>query len=718
MDQVFTAASHHDILMLLIQVAILLFTARILGEVAQRLGQPTVVGEILAGIVLGPSLLSGIFPALGEWIIPQNPTQGALLELIGLLGVMFLLLITGLETDLVLIRRQARSALGVAAGGLILPLVLGFVLAQFLPGDLLVDPDNRLVFALFLAIAMAISAIPVVAKVLMDLELTRRNIGQTIIAAAMIDDTIGWILLSIVIGLASTGVVTLTNIASSALTVAAFMVLSLTVGQWLMRRALGFVQDKIQGRDKVLSFIVLLMFIWGAIGQALGIEALLGAFVIGIVFSLMPRLNVGVIHQLESITLGIFAPIFFAVAGLKVNAVSLLEPRLLGITLLVIGVAVLCKMLGVYVGSRWIGKSDHWTAIFFGAGLNARGSIGIIVANIGLSLSIINQDMFSIIVMMAIVTSVMSPFILRWAVAHITPEQEELARLEQERIKKSSLVANIQRVLLPIRLRETVSPLQSIEAQLLSRLSVKSPNLSLTLLTINGNDGERNGTSEFLDKVAALFSLKSISKKSLSGTQPADLILNEAQNDYDLVVVGATEGRAKAEVLFTPVVDHVIRYSPKPTMLVQGRELPEDWAPRRILVPSNGSLASHRAAELGFALATDPTDEVIILQVVEDNPTPQHLDSSGVLQERQRIVAYSNVESLQKLGQMQNVIVSTSVQVGGEPESVILETAKRQQIDLIILGTNVGIDSNRLYLGPRVERILTNAPCPVVVLNA
>src|SRR5690554_2381303 len=225
MTEVFTAAPHHDVLALIIQIAVLLLAARGLGEVAQRLNQPSVVGEILAGILLGPSLLSGLVPGLGEWIIPQTEVQGYLLEVVSLIGVMFLLLITGLETDLALIRRQAKAAAGSSIGGILVTFTSGFLLGTFLPDSLLADPDRRIVFALFIATAMSISAIPVIAKVLMDLNLMRRDIGQTIIASGMSDDTVGWVLLSIVAGLAGTGAITAGSVFRAVGSVGLFLVL-------------------------------------------------------------------------------------------------------------------------------------------------------------------------------------------------------------------------------------------------------------------------------------------------------------------------------------------------------------------------------------------------------------------------------------------------------------------------------------------------------------
>ncbi len=725
MSQPFTAASHHDVLVLLVQLAVLLLTARLLGELASRLGQPTVVGEILAGILLGPSLLSGLVPALGEWLVPHTEVQGYLLETISMLGVMFLMLITGLETDIGLIRRQARSAVGIALGGLVLPLALGFLLGQLLPDDLLVDPQQRFVFALFLATAMAISAIPVIAKVLIDLGLTRRDIGQTIIASAMIDDTVGWIILSIVIGIASSGAVSAGGVLQSVLSVLALMLVSFTLGRWLVRRLLNLTQERLKIRDKILSLVVLLMFVWGAFSQALGLEALLGAFVIGIVFSTMPKVNPDVIHTLESITFGIFSPIFFAVAGLKVSAMHLLEPRLILITAVIIGVATLCKFAGVYTGARVVGKNDHWTALFYGAGLNARGSMGIIVASIGLSLNVLTQDMFSMIVVMAVITSLMAPFIMRWALTRIQPDAQEQVRLRHEELRRDSLIANAHRVLMPTRRSSSgvASTVQQIEARILDKIHAQSP-LALTLLTVTppqeGADGSR-----FLDSLSSLFAPVLTTKKVLAGDNAGDLILNEAKKDYDLLVLGAPQGRRSSEVLFTPLVDYVMRLAPCPTILVHGRDLPENWEPRRILVPTNGSAAARRAAEVAFALAAGSETqenrencEVLVLRVVEKNLSDIYFDTGGTVVTRQMHIAESAVEQLREIGTMHGVLTCTEVTVNREPEPAIIEAALRHNIDLIVLGTSVSAASDRLYLGPRVERILNNAPCPVIVVNA
>ncbi len=714
---VFTAASHHDVLVLVVQLAILLFTARALGEVAQRLGQPTVVGEILAGIVLGPSFLSSLIPSVGQWIVPQTAVQGYLLEVVSLVGVMFLLLITGLETDIALIRRHARTALSAASGGLILPFLTGFILGLYLPDFLLGNPNERLVFALFVAAAMSISAIPVIAKVLIDLNLLRRDIGQTIIAAGMVDDTTAWILLSIIIGLASGEGATALGIAQSIGSVLAFILLSFTVGRWFVKKALDFVQEKATSSDRVLTLIVVLTFAWGAITQAIGLEALFGAFVVGILFGQMPRLPRAVIHKLESITLAVFAPIFFAVAGLKVNLLSLTDPTLISIALLVIFVAVFGKVVGTYLGSRLLGGRDHWTALGFGAALNARGAMEIIIATIGLNLGILAQDMFSIIVVMAMTTSLMAPSALRWVLKRIQPSEEETKRLRQEELAIGSLVANMHRVLLPVRQREIAgSAVQTIEAHVLEKIAAKT-NLSLTLLTV-AKVGKRAAGTAFLKELSRLFSQKEVRSKVLEAENASQVILDEAHKDYDLLVFGASEDSQSSNVVFTPLVDYLVRMAPCPTIVVQGQRVQPDWNPKRILVPTNGSQAARNAAELAFALATDESDDVQIMHVVIDNTSRYFLDADGTMFEKQLEVGQEMVRELCELGKSQNVHTSADIQVGTDVETIILNRVREHAIDLIILGTDVRPGSERLFLGPRVERILKNAPCPVIVLNS
>lgn len=715
MNGVFTAAPHQDVLVLLIQIAVLLLTARALGELAQRLGQPSVVGEILAGIVLGPSLLSGLVPQVGAWIVPPHQGQGELLEVVSLIGVMFLLLLTGLETDLALIRRQARTAISASLSGIVVTFSTGFLLGWLLPDSLLADPGQRLVFALFLATAMSITAVPVIAKVLMDMNLMRRDVGQTILAAGMSDDAIGWTLLSIVAGLAAGDVVTGGTVLGAVGSVVLFMVLSFTLGRWVVKRSLDFVQDEVRSRDRLLTLVVVLTFAWGAITQALNLEAVLGAFAMGVLFGRMPRLPAEVVRKVESMTLAIFAPIFFAVSGLKVDVAPLLRPQMILITLVVIFVASFGKVVGVYLGARFLGKRDHWTALSLGAGMNARGAMEIIVATIGLQIGVLTQDMFSIIVIMAMTTSLMAPPALRWALKRVKPEQQELARLQREELSEGSQVAAVRRVLLPVRMREVSSDTHRLEAYVISRLAGHDP-LSVTLMNVSP-PGMKAEATEFLARLGERYEGVELTRKVVEGVGPQEAILSEAEKDYQLLILGATETGAGSDALFHPLVDDLVRLAPCPTIVAKGGQAETAWPPRRILVPTSGLAAARNAAEFAFRLAIQPDEEVVVLSVIHETAARGWSGARGDIARREREARREMVDDLVRFGTAQGAKVRGEVTVGSDVERSILDVARREGVDLILLGTDVRAGSSRLYLGPRVERILAEAPCPVLVVN-
>jgi nucleotide-binding universal stress UspA family protein len=273
-------------------------------------------------------------------------------------------------------------------------------------------------------------------------------------------------------------------------------------------------------------------------------------------------------------------------------------------------------------------------------------------------------------------------------------------------------------VLLPLRVREDSSPSQLIEARMLDQMSSGDGSIALTLMTICSAE-DRARSAAFLDRLEAeLFTSETVTKKVVVSDRIADAILDEARREYDLMILGASEGGSDSDVVFNPLVDQLVRLAPCPTLLVQGQRTPADWSPNRVLVPSNGSMASRRAAEVAFAIADNGDREVTILQVVEEERSTYVLDASGALLERQKRNAQESVEKLRELGALRGVPATAEVAVGDAPEAVILQTARERSVDLIVLGTNVAVGSERLYLGPRVERILSNAPCPVIVVNA
>lgn len=702
MDGTFGAASHYEVLQLVIQIAALLAAARLMGALAQRLGQPTVVGEILAGVILGPSLLSGLIPAVGKWILPQTAVQGHLLEVVGLIGVTLLLIITGFETDLGLIRRRVGVAFGISAGGLTVTFASGFLLGNWLPDDLLVDPSQRTLFALFVATALSIAAIPVLAKVLMELDVMRREIGQTMLATAMIDDITGWSLLGLVTALAAAGTLSGAVVAETILWLVLFLGATATVGRWLVDKSLAFVQDRFSGNDMVLTLVVVLAFAWGAFSQALHLEAVIGAFAVGILFGRLPRLPADTVHKLESMALGVFAPIFFAIAGLKVDISSILEPRLLGLTVLVIAVATFGKVTGAYLGARVLSRQDHWSALAFGSGLNARGALEIIIASIGLSLGILSLEMFSIIVVMAIVTSLMAPVALRFCLARVKPAAEEEQRLEKQEALKSTFTGGVRRTLIPVRPRPDLAGAQTIQAYIADRLAAAHGSSS-TLFAV-ADRSEADIANEYLARVKGLFD-SPVAARVVPSKDPVAAILSEAQRDYGLLMIGTPTMSDETDSLFGEVIDDLVKLSPIPTIVVRGDTVTDDWRPRRILVPTNGTAASRRATDLALVMAEG--DAVV---------TGVHVVTANAGLVRPSFAADITGE-MQAVATRLQQRVETHVREASDVESGILQAIEETGADLLILGTSVRAGSYRLHLGPRVEYLAQHAPCPVVVVN-
>ena len=695
---------HGDLLKLVLSFAILLAVARLFGELARRARFPAVAGEILAGVLLGPSLLSGLIPGLGRLLIPETALQAQLLDLVGLIGIMFLLVVVGLETDLGLIRARFRTAASVGLAGLVIPFAAGLAVAFVFPDDLLVDPARRRVFALFLAVALALSAIPVLAKILADLGMMRSPFGQTALAAGMIDDIVGWTLLGIVVSLAAAGGVSATNAATTVGAITLFLAATMFVARPLCRVGLRLVQERFRSRDMTLTLLVVAAFGWGAFSHALHLEPILGAFAIGVIFGQMRRLPLEVGRRLESVTYGVLAPVFLATAGLRLSVEAILEPSLLFLTVLLVAVAAASKLVGAYVGARYLAGTDRREALGYGMALNARGVLGIIVAAIGLSMGILGVEVYSMVVVTSVITSLMAPIGLRFVFG---PEP-----IEEERPAPGGL-GTIHRVLLAVRpgeLSDVPEEVRTFEAAVLARLGSESP--AVTLLTVAPPAGRRRA-ERYLAQMAQLFPAGTEVSKRVARGDPTRAILDEAAKGYDLIAMGAPVPTAGSVHLFGSLVDEVVRLAPCPSLVFTARAA--RWPPRTILVPTGGSQPASRAAALAFALAADET-EVLLYHVIDPElATEMSADRAGSVALRME-VGQGIVNELREIGNQLGVNVATEVKMGGATVDGIVERAQ-EHVDLIILGTGVRAGSPRLFLGPKVERLLSVAPCSVLVLN-
>ncbi|MDL5363093.1 cation:proton antiporter [Halalkalicoccus sp. NIPERK01] len=769
---------HHELFIVIVQLTVLLFVARVLGELLNSMGQPTVVGELLAGVILGPSILGLVAPGIYDPLFAIPESEFHLLEIISWIGLIMLLIVTGLETDIDLVISKGRTAVILSLGGILVPFITGFTLGWFLPGNFVGATDQRLVFSLFIATAMSISAIPVIAKVLIELDIVRRDIGQLILAAGMVDDTIGWILLATVAGLARSGVVDVGSALTTLLSVVVFLGITFTVGPHVVRKIFHWVDNVVTGEMAMLSTLMILALTAGAITQYMGLEAILGAFVVGVLVSQVNRFDYHLKHTFELMTLGIFAPIFFAIAGLRMNVAALFDPTVFLVGLVVLSVACFGKFAGTMSVARTAGLSK-WEGITIGGGMNARGAMEIIVATIGLGLGILTTDMYSIIVMVAIATSLMAPPIMRWSLPKIEMTEEEHERLKREERLRESFVAGITRILLPTRGGVTTQ----YAARLLGPV-IRDRDIELTTMYVttegdenddrirrfsnslnrlfrnrgrtklhtvpireaDGSDGKRTDgkialreVGESLEQVADDDDSEDVfgrikqqlgeqnqSPRSLirecRGTV-ADTIINEAIN-YDLLVLGEARRRSDPnEPLFSKNVDQILQETSCPTLVVStpysGEYALEQTGEqlRRILLPTVGTEYNRRAAEIAFAIATQENAIVEIVHIVDE---PQPDDRFAGQPDLSKMIGIGEeiVDREATIGREMGAKVLTTVAVSPRPEMGIIDLAEKNDADLVIVGTETRSISQRAFYGPRVEYLLQNVNCPIVIVNS
>jgi Kef-type K+ transport system membrane component KefB/mannitol/fructose-specific phosphotransferase system IIA component (Ntr-type) len=396
--------TEHDSLVFLLSLGVMLASARVLGELARWLGMPMVVGEIAAGIALGPTVLGRISPRGQAWLFPGGSPE----SMIGgytTVAVVLLLVVVGVEMDLGVLRRRGRTAALTGLLGIVLPFASGVALGFLLPDHDLLDPARRTVFALFLGVALSISALPVIAKTLLDLGLFKSDVGLLVMASAMIDDVVGWLALSLLLGPVRGGAVDAASFAKTTLLGALFAAGMLVVGRRIIDAALPLVErTAATASGRILSLVILLALFGAAVTQAIGLHAIFGGFIVGLTVGGSSRINERTRGAIEDFVVNVFAPVFFASIGLRVDFVVAFDLRL---ALLVLVLATVPKLVGCSLGAR-AGGLKWRQAIAVGFGMNARGAMGIVLADLAREAGLLTDKMFVSLVVMALATSLVS----------------------------------------------------------------------------------------------------------------------------------------------------------------------------------------------------------------------------------------------------------------------------------------------------------------------
>ncbi|AFH50506.1 Kef-type K+ transport system, membrane component [Ignavibacterium album JCM 16511] len=707
---------HIEILTLLLQLFALLSLAKILAEIAQRFNLPIVVGEIFAGIILGPSLL-GNFQFYREYFLPDSNSINYI-DVFVLIGSMLLLFIAGLQTDIKLLKHYSRNAIVITIFSFAVSFLFTFSLLQFIAPLIFSGFEKSSLLSLFVSSTLAISAISVVAKVLIDLNFIRRDFGQLAVAIGMIDETIIWIIISVLLGFVSATEFSVNRILYSTIKVIGFIALGTIIGKILISRFIILTQNILKLKYKFISLTFLTIFLFGLIAQFLNLEPVLGAFIAGLIFSQIPGLLDDTIDKIESLTFSVFAPIFFASAGLKVDIRDFADFNILILSLLITIFASFGKAIGAYLSARFISKFNHWLALSLSISLNTRGTIQIIIATIGLATGIISQEIFSAIIIASVISSLSAPIMMKLVIKKIEPSEEEIFRLKKEETFQKSILSKINRVLVPVRLRSDfdVTNIKTIETKLLEKINSKKP-LMVTLLTVV-SENEKMIAQNFLNNLQSKLETLKVDKRIIVSEKPLESILNNLKTGYDLLVVGATEKVNTNDSVINPFIDHLIKLAPCYSLIISSSVKYQNKNLNKILVPVDGSLASKRAAELAFSFSDPEKDEVHLLRVIERKSNNEQLIPDLTMLDRQYEYAKAILDSIKEIGESFQIRTFTRIEVGESPENVILRAANEYEFDLVVIGTEIKPGTEKLYLGPRVERILNNCSCPVAVFNS
>jgi len=409
-----TILQEKQVLRLLVELFLLLFFARGLGELFRRFGQPAVVGEIIGGILLGPTVLGAFWPELQRAIFPTGDAiQMHMLEVFSWLGALFLLMVAGMEVDLSVVRKQGRSAFLIAVSRIIVSFGLGFALGMVLPSAYIPADVPPAVFASFLGVACAVCAVPVLAKILYELGMLKSDIGLLTLSSSTLSDFLCWIIFTMIIGVATGAGF---KVEQAMLTIGStiiFVTLVMTVGRAAINRIVKHVEENTAWQSgSVMVFAFLLAMGLAIVCQMIHIHAVFGFFLAGILIGDCPHVSSQVRESISAFVMSLFSPLFFASIGLKVNFFTHFD---LGLLLAVFGVIVVGKFLGVLFGGRLSGMSYRDT-MPVASGMLAGGAMEIIIALIGLQHNLIHQDMFVALVIVAVVTSVVAGPLMAWSV--------------------------------------------------------------------------------------------------------------------------------------------------------------------------------------------------------------------------------------------------------------------------------------------------------------
>lgn len=401
------------IFLFLIQVFILLTTAKIIGSLFQRFGFSSLAGEILTGIFFGPTILGRMFPAFHTALFPMDLIQQNMLETVSWIGVLFLLLATGFEINLSSAWKQGKAAFSIGIIGIIIPFCAGIIAFWWFPQKYWGFAANHLTFTLFLSTAASISALAVIAKILHDLEILKSDLGLTTLSGFVVNDLIGWMVFAFVLSFISKDQSSIINILLPFLMIILFCTICLTLGSKLV----GFItkrikQSKLPYPASVLTFITCLAILCGIITQWFGIHAILGFFLAGVMAGNTSEVSERTREILSQMVHSVFVPIFFASVGLKVDFIQNID---FFVVMMFSIVAIGGKFIGAWTGAS-TAKMSRSDSLSIGIAFIPGGAMEIVLGLLALEIGLISEPVFVAIVFTALLSSIITGPLLAWSI--------------------------------------------------------------------------------------------------------------------------------------------------------------------------------------------------------------------------------------------------------------------------------------------------------------
>ncbi|HSD06570.1 cation:proton antiporter [Flavobacterium sp.] len=515
---------------LLAQIIMIILVARLFGWIFKKIGQPSVIGEIIAGIALGPSLLGLYFPEFFQALFPANSLEN--LKFLSQIGLILFMFVIGMELDIKVLKNRAKEAVVISHASIVIPFALGIGLAYFVYNRFAPEGVKFLSFSLFMGISMSITAFPVLARIVQERGMHKTKLGAIAITCAAADDITAWCLLAVVIAIVKAGTF---ESSMYIITLAVIYVLAMI---YLVKPFLKRIGDLYATKDSlskpVVAIFFLILIISSYATELIGIHALFGAFMMGAIMPDVPKFRTVFISKVEDVSVILLLPLFFVFTGLRTEIGLINEPYMWKVTGFIILVAVVGKFFGSALAAKFVGQSWR-NSLTIGALMNTRGLMELIVLNIGLALGVLTTEVFTMMVIMALVTTFMTGPALD--VINYIFKTTDSVDLEEEADQ------NKYRILISFGNNEKGKSLLRLAHSLVKKqndsTSITALHLSLSdeMHSFNMEDKEKSSFNPILKEAVILKQeITTVFKATID--IEAEIVDIANQGDYDLLIVG------------------------------------------------------------------------------------------------------------------------------------------------------------------------------------